>query len=1223
MSPKLKRQPPAREFSKYIATFQSDPLKKSIKTKSVNPKAWTQFGPILSSSNGYIEYTQESQETTLINPGRNSNIIPLGFNFNFNETDYTHFVASTHGWIALLDPNNYPNETSLDTVYVDRLLVSGSSSYDNSSIKESFQYNDLLLAPWFDRQMMISPDLDSFVSYFSGSNDVIASQKENFLFGKVVSNNQPYNENNFGLKYARLNDSIEGKSIVIRWSTMGYEYRGKKLVYETVLYENGKIEFNYDPIAEYSIEYTLLGLSANPENIWKLDEESGSAVEDFLNNQDLLYKNGGQMRPTEGQINTCAFFSGSSNTVIYTNNGSFANYSINRSFSFSAWFKSAVGDSSNKTILGRHYYDYSVGYSLQLLGGYLTFTLASNYYAGNRIRVQSDTDPYNDGAWYHVVVSYDGSADASGIKIYVNGAEITTTVVTNNLNEFSNIQAGSGGADFMIGAIGVDTSNNQQFTGSIDDIARWDDVLTAADVDIIYQHGANNLSVADIDLIGDSTTSYATCGIFISGSSTWEYRDFSTLLGSSSIDRTESEFGGSIYTSSYAENDQETGNLINYGSNIGINHWPKHGGRIIFSPPQRRRQIIRSDLQLKDRKDYFTAGGFDDRRTLNYVSDYNIDPTTSLPLSAIVKPSYPGIHLKMNLIPNDGIQLTNSQIIRGSHVSFVEDESYLLEKTSPFSENSPSLGRLTDSFFLTGSISNFGENPRSFARSIENKKQIKLEFEINKKTKMLSSASSIYYLNIDANQWNIPTNSLSDHLYPLEKLAVRTSDAVGGTCAGSIYLEDKIGFDSHGNSIVSGSLNIFRSTSEPERNQSTADIAKPFNTKDYVKLLSPEYPKSIQRNSSYDASNSEIFTLPIDEPFLLEKAIIEIPFCMGDGWFSDKTLCTFVSSSNFAHTSSLSVTSDLPAFNFIDEGGPAVTVSLFCQKSNGLTKVRDLVCKSTFSHIDDERNNVEFSNLETSGSSNLAHIASLTGNENNPNIISDYVPYEIIDTKKQFTGSILIKSNATISNYANITSIKIIPTNNIDTGSILLNFNEFLETEFIPATTQFFGYDLRWLLNFNSFGRSMSGFSAGYGQFLTTEDTLFPNDFIRNPFYLTDVTLKQEITASLDTQLNSLGTGSYIYFVAKSPLGKPKQQPYIVYPEDKFILAVAKSRPAFKNIDIRINDDSLSNGKISEFPSSSYYNNITDIEGHEIFFNTGSIKITLYGSNVRAGEEIQ
>jgi hypothetical protein len=1221
-SPKIKRQPPERDFNKYFATFESDPLKKTVGLKSINPASWHQFGPILSSSSGYINYTEEATTDAL--PGTNTFIENIGFDFIFDGVTYNSFIASPHGWLALIDPANIPT-VNTGTIYHNRFFISGSSSFDNSAVKQAFIHDDLLVAPWFDQLMMTHRDVDTFVNFFSGSNAAIASRKEDFLYGKVDTRRQPYNERNFGMKYAVVDNTTDGKSLVVRWSSMGYKYRGIKLLFEAVLYQNGKIEFGYAPVDSYSTQYTLLDLSSAPANVWKLDESTGATVNDAMNANNLIYKTPANMRPSAGIIDTASFFSGSTSTVIYANDATFANYVVTDSFSFSAWFKGALLDSSTKCILSRMENNFARGYSFTLAGGSIVLTLNHSFNT-ETLQVTSVPNSYSDDNWHHAVVTYNGNASASGVKIYIDGQQISTTTTYSTLTVSSNIQGFSPAPDFLIGAIGTESTNDQRFTGSIDDVARWNAVITSNDVNTIYENGLAGISVADITPIGNSTTSYATCGIFASGSSTWNYRDFAPLLGVMSASRKISDFGGGLYTGSYFDIDTETSVTASYAVNIGINHWPRDGGRITFSPPQRRRQLNRTDLHADDSKQYYTETGFDDRKLIVYIEQNNVDASTSLPLSAVVSPTYPGVHLKQNLISSGGIRLPIRKVISGPHYSYFGDELENRQKIEPFSEsNLPEQGRRTEEFFETGSISYIGNNANGFSRNLSNKKTIRMSFAVDKKIKMFTSGSSLYYYNVNSGQWNIPTSSLTDHASSsLQKLAVTTTALAGGTCEGSLYLEDKIGFDAQGNAIVSGNLNIFRATSGEARNQSTNEIGTLFSINNHSNILTPEYAKSIQRNSSYNASSDEIFILPLDNPFLIEKAVIEIPFCMGDSWFNDKTTFTFVSASNFAHTASNNTKTALTPFSFFDEGGPAITVALFCQRNHGTGSVRDLVFKTTFSHIDDEHSNIGFTILGTSGSNDLVHTVTLLGNESNSNILSDYVAYETINAKKQFTGSVLTKLDASITNCANVGTIKGIQTTNISTSSILTNFDNFLNTEFVSANSITSGLNrLSYLLNFDSFGRSMSGFSAGSGgEYITTEGVLFGSS-VKNPFYVSETAERQAITSSLQSQITSFGTGSYIYCLSKIQLGGQKQLPYIAQPGDKFVLAVSKSRPAFKNVDIRLDDNSLTTGKIANVASSSYYNNIANAEGHDVFFNTGSINITFYGSNIQAGREVQ
>lgn len=1210
-SPKTKRQPPPRDFDKYFATFQNDPFAESIGLQGVHPNAWTQFGPLSSGSTGYTVFTQEPKSNEIYSLGGNSAITPIGFDFSINGTTYKNFIASPHGWVALLDPSSSFGSNNLDKIYEGRFIANGSASYNNAAITQSFGNNDLFLAPWFDRLLMSHRDLDSFITFYSGTVSNVVNQKDNLLYGRS-SGNYPYDEFDYGMRYALVNDSVNGKSLVIRWTSLGYYYRDKKLSFEVALHENGNIQFNYAPLKDYSTEFTTLASISTPVNVWRLDDTTTS-VADATGNQPLTHESL-VVRSVDGQINTAAFYSGSSNIVTSRAEpfADFANYDVTGSFSFSAWMKPAsgsAGGSSIRTLISRVDNDGSKrGYALILSGGHLALKLTQNI-TGNYLNAVTTTRGFDDGNWHHVVVTYDGAISSSSIKLYVDGQNKTFNVEASNA--VNNMQGSTG--RFMLGGIGTNSSNAWHFSGTLDDVARWNTILSDSEITTIYNQGLGEISVFDITSAGffsGSKLTTATCGIFSSGSSTWNYRDFSTLLGGTKTSRLLSDFGGTTYTPSFSDTNVESTITASYGISLNINNWPKRGGRITFSAPKIRRQLNRADVANRGRNQFFTETSFDDRRTLNYVTQSIIDPATLLPLGVLVDSTYPGVNLKQNLFSSGGIRIPNRTVLSAVNDPYLDDETENLQKVAPFTEDNLHEQGKFDAFFTTGSISSFGERKDSFSRGLSNKQSIRLSFPVNKKIKMLPSASSIYYFSTTGKQWIIPVATSTDHVTAsFVKFAAKTLD-VGGTVSGSVYLEDKIGFDAYGNAVGSGSLNIFRQSIGNIKNQSEPEIGFAFNLNDLTDLLLRNMPKSITRNSGYEASDTETFTLPITEPFLLEKAVVELPFCMGDSWFRDKTTFLICSSSNFAHTGSGGSASTLPNTQFFDEGGPAVTVTLLHQKNYGTGSVRDIVFRSTFTHQDDVNGLPEFVNLR-SGTLSQQWNAILVGNKDNPNIISDPVAYTTVGASKVFTGSVFVKSDVAVTNCVHVVNFKSFDTSTYSNStSLASSFGDFLNTEYIPLNDSL---SASVLVGIDPFGRSMNGFIAG-SEFVTTQNALFGTQ-IKNPFYLTGSADRQNVTSSLATRLASQGMGSYLYSIAKVALGKPKQSPYIVYPGDKLILAASKTRPALKSADIRINAASETTGT-SNFVSSSYYSNISS-SGHDITFNTGTINITLYGSYVK------
>lgn len=74
------------------------------------------------------------------------------------------------------------------------------------------------------------------------------------------------------------------------------------------------------------------------------------------------------------------------------------------------------------------------GHIWRILGsGQHEFRLIADHNTGNQLHVESTgLVPFNQ--WVHVAMSYDGSGDYMGVKFFLNGAELGTEMVTNNLS---------------------------------------------------------------------------------------------------------------------------------------------------------------------------------------------------------------------------------------------------------------------------------------------------------------------------------------------------------------------------------------------------------------------------------------------------------------------------------------------------------------------------------------------------------------------------------------------------------------------------------------------------------------------------------------------------------------------------------------------------------------------------------------------------------------------
>ncbi|MBN2834984.1 MAG: LamG domain-containing protein, partial [Candidatus Delongbacteria bacterium] len=105
--------------------------------------------------------------------------------------------------------------------------------------------------------------------------------------------------------------------------------------------------------------------------------------------------------------------------------------------------------------------------------------------------------------WHHMAFTYDGSV----VKIYVNGAE-------------KNSYEPTGGSITQTDGniyIGKPEFANHSFTGSIDEVAIWDNALSGSDILRHYQNGLSGLGyilspVVSTDSLTSITTVSAVCG---------------------------------------------------------------------------------------------------------------------------------------------------------------------------------------------------------------------------------------------------------------------------------------------------------------------------------------------------------------------------------------------------------------------------------------------------------------------------------------------------------------------------------------------------------------------------------------------------------------------------------------------------------------------------------------------------------------------------------------
>jgi len=194
----------------------------------------------------------------------------------------------------------------------------------------------------------------------------------------------------------------------------------------------------------------------------------------------------------EEKINKKAIsFDGTNDVVVVSDQDEYSptNGSTDTAFSISAWVY--VGDvsedngpfvaKSNNTISVRNEYIFKHSNGEVQLFIYDS-TLNAN---GNQIRAQANTATLSDSTWHHVVATYDGSTNASGIKLYTDASQ---TAATNN-EAGTYVRLRNSSTPLTFGATEDAGNANRVFEDRMADVVFFNKELSSAEVAELYNSG--------------------------------------------------------------------------------------------------------------------------------------------------------------------------------------------------------------------------------------------------------------------------------------------------------------------------------------------------------------------------------------------------------------------------------------------------------------------------------------------------------------------------------------------------------------------------------------------------------------------------------------------------------------------------------------------------------------------------------------------------------------
>jgi len=179
-----------------------------------------------------------------------------------------------------------------------------------------------------------------------------------------------------------------------------------------------------------------------------------------------------------GIINNGFSFDGVNDTVDMGNN---LDFDGSTPFSISFWLN-ANNVTSFNVPLGKAFNiaPFNGYWFLITSSGNITFYLSNDLNAPDYLAIENSAT-LSTSTWYHVVATYDGSKDSSGLKVYVDNALNTQTVISNTLTgSISNTRP------FRLGA----RDTGVYFGGGVDEVSVFNRELTASEVTELYNSGA-------------------------------------------------------------------------------------------------------------------------------------------------------------------------------------------------------------------------------------------------------------------------------------------------------------------------------------------------------------------------------------------------------------------------------------------------------------------------------------------------------------------------------------------------------------------------------------------------------------------------------------------------------------------------------------------------------------------------------------------------------------
>jgi len=249
--------------------------------------------------------------------------------------------------------------------------------------------------------------------------------------------------------------------------------------------------------------------SSVPVGYWSMDDGTGSTVSDISsagNNLDGTKASAVSGQPlwdTSSKVlgGASLQFDQADTDAVIVPDDDVLDFSTDDAFSISCWVKRSTSYSGNvaglvtKSAASSTVDSPFEGYALwfndteQRRPSFLLYRQVSGT---EQLRVQADALAFadSDTDWHHILVTYDGSSDLSGVTMYIDGTSVAISLATSDtLPPGTDITTAT---DLCFGGFINNASTNSRiypFAGNLDEVAIWSKELSSAEAAAVYNGG--------------------------------------------------------------------------------------------------------------------------------------------------------------------------------------------------------------------------------------------------------------------------------------------------------------------------------------------------------------------------------------------------------------------------------------------------------------------------------------------------------------------------------------------------------------------------------------------------------------------------------------------------------------------------------------------------------------------------------------------------------------